>query len=93
MPQSKLDKLRSKLEESQNKKEQLNVVIKKLQVQIAEEESRGFRSVIEELELSYEDAILLLKNHPPQVPEKENEVLVIQEEENIEGEENSYESI
>ena len=61
MPQSKLDKLRSKLEESQNKKEKLNVVIKKLQVQIAEEESRGFRSVIEELELSYEDAILLLK--------------------------------
>ncbi len=54
MPQSKLDKLRSKLEESQNKKEKLNVVIKKLQVQIAEEESRGFRSVIEELELSYE---------------------------------------
>ena len=51
MPQSKLDKLRSKLEESQNKKEKLNVVIKKLQVQIAEEESRGFRSVIEELEL------------------------------------------
>ncbi len=93
MPQSKLDKLRSKLEESQNKKEKLNVVIKKLQVQIAEEESRGFRSVIEELELSYEDAILLLKNYPPQVPEKENEVLVIQEEENIEGEENSYESI
>ncbi|MGH1841492.1 hypothetical protein ABE867_12145 [Enterococcus gallinarum] len=93
MPQSKLDKLRSKLEESQKKKEQLNVVIKKLQVQIAEEESRGFRSVIEELELSYEDAILLLKNRTQQVLVKKNEDLIHQDEEISSGEENSYESI
>jgi len=45
------------MEDSIKKRDQLDKSIKKLQTQIADEESKGFRSVIEEVGISYEDAI------------------------------------
>ncbi|MFZ4870713.1 hypothetical protein ACOYX3_17305 [Enterococcus entomosocium] len=66
--------------------------IKKLQIQIAEEESKGFRSVIEEVGISYEEAIKLLKDRSISTPFVGHEV-VQQEESDLSMKENSYETI
>lgn len=92
MSQSKLEKLRSKMEDSIKKRDQLDKSIKKLQIQIAEEESKGFRSVIEEVGISYEEAIKLLKDRSISTPFVGHEV-VQQEESDLSMKENSYETI
>lgn len=90
--QSKLEKLRSKMEDSIKKRDQLDKSIKKLQTQIAEEESKGFRSVIEEVGISYEDAIKLLKDRSISTPSVGHDVTQ-QEESDLSMKENSYETI
>lgn len=57
----KIEKLRLKLEDSQQKRDKLTTAIGKLQKQIAEEEGKEFRSVMEEMNLSFEEAVHLLK--------------------------------
>lgn len=63
MANSKLEKLRKKLQDTLEKREKLTESIKEIEMQIKEEESLAFRSTIEKLDLTYEEAIEFLKNH------------------------------
>lgn len=58
----KIKKLQSKLDETKEKRAKLNEAISKLQKQIKEEEEKEFRSVLEEMSLTFEEAVTLLKN-------------------------------
>lgn len=66
MTQNKLGKLRSKLKETEKKREQLNKQIVKINKEILEEETKGFRNTLTELGLSYEEAMEFLtsQNRP-----------------------------
>lgn len=61
MSQSKIEKLRDKLADTMKKREALNGTIKKLQAQISEEEVKVFRSTMEEMDLTLEEAVKRLK--------------------------------
>lgn len=61
----KINKLRSKLEEATKRRTKLNETINKIQKQIKEEEEKEFRSVLEEMNLSFTDAVTLLKKKDP----------------------------
>lgn len=77
---SKLDKLKNRLEDSKMKRADLNETIKQLESQILEEESKEFKSVLETIDLSFEDAIKFLKTQKnlisisEETTEKESEV-------------------
>lgn len=92
MNQSKLEKLRIKLTETKRKRNALDKTIKKLQEQITIEESKEFQDLIEEMEISFEEAIHLLKlstkkklNESSFILEKDIQTSVI-------GEKDDYES-
>lgn len=59
--QSNLERFKARLDEAVVKRDKLNDDIKKLQQQITEEESKEFRSVINEMKLSFEEALVLLR--------------------------------
>ncbi|MBO0441544.1 hypothetical protein [Candidatus Enterococcus ikei] len=59
--QSNLERFKVRLDEAIVKRDKLNDDIKKLRQQITEEESKEFRSVIEEMKLSFEEALVLLR--------------------------------
>ncbi len=59
--QSNLERFKARLDEAVEKRDKLNDDIKKLQQQITEEESKEFRSVINEMKLSFEEALVLLR--------------------------------
>lgn len=67
MSQSKIEKLREKLNDTMKKREVLNGTIKKLQAQISEEEVKVFRSTMEEMDLTLEEAVKRLKESEKQV--------------------------
>ncbi|ANU71981.1 hypothetical protein D3Z35_15405 [Enterococcus faecalis] len=67
MSQSKIEKLREKLNNTMKKREVLNGTIKKLQEQISEEEVKVFRSTMEEMDLTLEEAVKRLKESEKQV--------------------------
>ncbi|ARV05014.1 hypothetical protein [Enterococcus faecalis] len=67
MSQSKIEKLREKLNDTMKKREILNGTIKKLQAQISEEEVKVFRSTMEEMDLTLEEAVKRLKESEKQV--------------------------
>ncbi|MBO1137175.1 hypothetical protein [Enterococcus faecalis] len=66
MKASKLEKLRTRLDEMLKKREQLNETIEKLQAQISEEENKEFRSVLDKTNLSFEEAVQLLQEEANQ---------------------------
>ncbi len=66
MSQSKIEKLREKLSDTMKKREALNGTIKKLQAQISEEEVKVFRSTMEEMDLTLEEAVKRLKESEKQ---------------------------
>ena len=78
--QSNLERFKVRLDEAVEKRDKLNDDIKKLQQQITEEESKEFRSVINEMKLSFEEALVLLRKGTPfprviqypDPPDKEN---------------------
>ncbi|EGP4894567.1 hypothetical protein FI615_002071 [Enterococcus faecium] len=61
MSQTKLEKLRIKLADNKKKRDALNESIKKIQQQIIEEETKEFRSVVDEMDLTVEEAVQLLR--------------------------------
>lgn len=67
MSQSKIEKLREKLNNTMKKRDVLNGTIKKLQEQISEEEVKVFRSTMEEMDLTLEEAVKRLKESEKQV--------------------------
>lgn len=68
MSQTKLEKLRTKLADSKKKRDALNESIKKIQQQITEEETKEFRSVVVEMDLTVEEAIQLLRERKKYTP-------------------------
>lgn len=68
MSQTKLEKLRTKLADSKKKRDALNEAIKKIQQQITEEETKEFRSVIDEMDLTVEEAVQVLRERKKYIP-------------------------
>lgn len=91
--QTKLDKLRGKLEENKKKRDTLNESIKKIQQQITEEETKEFRSVVEEMELTLEEAVQLLREGKKLTVNKSTGSPVEQANSNQEGKERNYGNI
>lgn len=93
MSQTKLDKLRGKLEENKKKRDTLNESIKKIQQQITEEETKEFRSVVEEMELTLEEAVQLLREGKKLTVNKFTASPVEQANSNQESKERNYGNI
>ena len=91
--QTKLGKLRAKLAENKKKRDLLNESIKKIQQQITEEETKEFRSVIEEMELTIEEAVQLLREGKKPSVNKFTGSPVEQPDSNQEGKEHNYGNI
>lgn len=93
MSQTKLDKLRLKLADSKKKRDSLNESIKKIQQQIDEEETKEFRSVIDEMDLTLEEAVQLLRNGKKYFQENQTNLPINRTESTQHIKENNYGNI
>lgn len=62
MSKSKAEKLRDKIKETKERRDKLTESIRKLQSQLIEEENKEFQMVLNEIDLSFEEAVRFLKN-------------------------------
>ncbi|EOD7438239.1 hypothetical protein ACJQ40_002744 [Enterococcus faecium] len=93
MSQTKLEKLRTKLADSKKKRDALNESIKKIQQQITEEETKEFRSVVVEMDLTVEEAVQLLREGKKYTPINHTDLSNNRIEPNQNTKENNYGNI